>query len=384
VTDTPQQQLAQQVHASGTRAVLAITGGGSGAISALLGVPGASRSILAAVVPYASTALVEWLGAEPDEYCSSRTARAMAMAAYLKAGGYDPPAVVCGVACTASLASDRPKRGAHRIHVAWQTATTSAASSLELVKGHRSRAEEEALAADLMLNAVAEACGAAAHLELPLAGGEQVVASRVTAPVDVQNLLAGRTETVPAPGGEVELPQAVFSGAFDPLHTGHRKMVEVAGQVLGSDVAYEISIDNVDKPPLDFIEIDRRRRQFAGGDTVWLTRAATFVKKAQLFPGATFVVGADTIERIGHPRYYGDQAALDAAIESIAAAGCRFLVFGRVADGQFRTLEDLRLPDTLGRLCQGVPENTFREDVSSTQLRTGLPPSHSPSDDNAR
>jgi nicotinamide mononucleotide (NMN) deamidase PncC len=365
------------------RAVLAVTGGGSGAISTLLGEPGASRSILAAIVPYAPQALVEWLGGEPDEFCSSRTARAMAMAAYLKAAEYDRQATVCGVACTASLASDRPKRGAHRIHVAWQTADTTAAFSLQLVKGRRSRAEEESLAAMLTLNAVAEACGAASRLDLPLVDGEQVIAARVTAPADVQDLLGGKTSAVHPDGAKRTLPRAVLSGAFDPLHAGHRKMAAVAGQMLGCDVAFEMSIDNVDKPPLDFIEIDHRRRQFSDRDAVWLTRAPTFVKKAQLFPGATFVVGADTIERIGQQRYYGDQAALAAAIESIAAAGCRFLVFGRAADGRFRTLDDLRLPETLGKLCRGVPENTFREDVSSTELRAGQRSAHASSDDDA-
>ncbi len=161
----------------------------------------------------------------------------------------------------------------------------------------------------------------------------------------------------------------MFPGAFNPLHAGHRKMAEIAAERLGSDVAYEISIENVDKPPTDFIEIDHRLRQFSVGEAVWLTRAPTFVKKAALFPGATFVVGADTIERVGQERYYGHRAALDEAISRIAAAGCRFLVFGRAIAGTFRTLEDLSLPAGLAALCTGVPAEAFREDVSSTEIR---------------
>lgn len=370
MTDTSEQQLAQEVHSSGTRMVIAVTGGGSGAISTLLGEPGASQSILAAVVPYAPQALVEWLGGKPNEFCSSRTARAMAMMAFLKAKGYDPAAAVCGAAATASLASDRPKRGAHRIHLAWQSATTTAAYSLEMEKGRRSRAEEEVLAATLLLNLVAEACGAAARLNLPLVEGERVQTARVEAPASQQELLAGQTGAVPlGTARKAAAPRAVFPGAFNPLHTAHRKMVTAAKAMLGCDVALEISIENVDKPPLDYIEIDDRLRQFTDDDAVWLTRAPTFVRKAQLFPGATFVVGADTIERIGHQRYYADQAALDAAIENLAAAGCRFLVFGRTTGGRFRTLDDLRLPESLAKLCRGVPESAFRQDISSTELR---------------
>lgn len=350
--------------------MIAVTGGGSGAISTLLGEPGASRSILAATVPYAPEALIEWLGGPPDEFCSSRTARAMAMRAFLKAHIYDPQAAACGVAATASLASDRPKRGPHRIHGAWQTAATTAAWSLELEKGRRSRSEEERVAAALVLNAVAEVCGTSDRLELPLVEGERVETASVDAPRDQQDLLAGRVQVVPlgaAVGGGV--PRAVFPGAFNPLHAAHRKMAAAAGKLLGCDVALELSIDNVDKPPLDFIEIDRRVRQFSQRDAVWLTRAATFVKKAELFPGATFVVGADTIERIGQVRYYGHPSALEEALTEIASRGCRFLVFGRTIDGRFRTLGDLQLPAALAALCRGVPEADFREDISSTQLR---------------
>ena len=101
---------------------MAATGGGSRAIADLLEVPGGSKTLLEAVVPYSAPAMVEWLGGVPDEFCSAATARAMAMVAFQRARRYEEPeSTVAGVACTASLASDRPKRGPHRIHVAVQT-----------------------------------------------------------------------------------------------------------------------------------------------------------------------------------------------------------------------------------------------------------------------
>jgi hypothetical protein len=106
--------------------------------------------------------------------------------------------------------------------------------------------------------------------------------------------------------------------------------------------------------------------------SIALTRAPTFREKAEAFPGATFVVGVDTLLRIAEPRYYGDDhAKRDAAIAEIAERGCRFLVFGRELDGRFVTLGDLNLPTELRRLCDEVPESEFREDVSSTELRKG-------------
>ena len=365
------EQLAQEVHVGRARYVIVVTGGGSGAIATLLGVPGASRSILAAAVPYAAEALTEWLGGKPDEFCSAKTARAMAMAAFLRAKSYDPQAETCGAACTASLASDRPKRGGHRAHFAFQTASATTVSSVELVKGQRSRAEEEAVVSALLLNGIAVVSGTKGRLEVPLLEVEQVQSERVVAPLEQQDLLAGRTRAVALGAAQREpQPRAVFSGAFHPLHAGHRRMAEIAAQTLGCEVAFEISIVNVDKPPLDFIEIDGRTRQFAPEQAVWLTRAANFTEKAELFPGATFVVGADTIARIAHPRYYGgQQVVVDRAIETIAARGCRFLVFGRAVEGTFRTLADLHIPAALERICQAVPESVFRDDVSSTHLR---------------
>ena len=98
-------------HACGRPAVLAITGGGTAAIARLLGVPGGSRSVLEAVVPYANAALTEWLSREPDAFCSADTALMMAAVAWQRAArlageGHD----VIGVACTASLVSDTDRK----------------------------------------------------------------------------------------------------------------------------------------------------------------------------------------------------------------------------------------------------------------------------------
>jgi nicotinamide mononucleotide (NMN) deamidase PncC len=384
------------IHASGMRLVLGVTGGGSQAISTLLSVPGGSRSVLAAVVPYSATALAEWLRGRPDHFCSEHTARLMAMAAYEQAqhlaaaeGGTVP---VAGVACTASLTSDRPKHGAHRVHVAAQTAGFTAVASLELTKGARDRQGEEDLAARFLLNMVAQGCGLPGRLSLALQAPECVVENGTVAPAEWKALFAGEINHVLATRSAIEddrsapdaatthvaLPTIVFPGAFHPLHAAHRAMAEIAAARLAAPVHWEISIANVEKPPLDFHEMRLRSAQFTSADSaelalpLWFTRAPTFVEKAAIFPGATFIVGADTIERIAQPRYYGnDPQACQAAIESIAAAGCRFLVFGRRAEACFDTLADLRLPPALRAICDEVSEEEFRHDLSSTELRRG-------------
>jgi nicotinic acid mononucleotide adenylyltransferase len=384
--------LVTLIHGAPIRLVLAITGGGSRAIAELLEVPGGSRTLLEAVVPYSSKALEDWLGSAPEQFCSSRTARAMAMAAYSRgrellapesAAAQESHPTLVGVGCTASLVSDRPKRGAHRVHVAWQSGSTTASYSIELVKGRRHRIEEEAAASRIVLNAIADAAGLPNRLDIGNLGDEPLEHERIDAPALWQALLAGKLTGVrhennvfpPVVGllysdsGAWTGQRAIFPGAFNPLHNGHRQMIELAANTLGVPVDIEISIENVDKPSLDFIEMDRRLRQFER-QTVWFTRAPTFVQKTALFPGATFVVGADTMRRIADRRYYcGDPAAAAAAIDIIAQRGTRFLVFGRERDGRLETLSQLDLPANLRELCTQVPIEQFRLDISSTSLR---------------
>ena len=85
------EQLVQEIHDSPTRIVLAAAGGGSRAIADLLEVPGGSRTLLEAVVPYSAAAMTAWLGGPTDEACSAATARAMAMVAFLRAGSTTTP-----------------------------------------------------------------------------------------------------------------------------------------------------------------------------------------------------------------------------------------------------------------------------------------------------
>jgi hypothetical protein len=370
-------QLVQQIHDAPQRIVLAATGGGSRAIADLLEVPGASRTLLSAFVPYSAEAMIDYLGSRPDEFCSPRTARAMAMAAFLharKLGQSDAASAdrmgdLAGVACTAGLVTDRPRRGSHRIHVALQTVALTACWSLELLKDRRSRPEEEQVAGRLLLNVTAEAKGIDARLTLDLLEGEKVVESRTEAVQPWRDLLLGKVEIV-SQGKTVPANPAILSGAFNPLHVGHRRIAEVGADLLKKPVVMEITIINPDKPPLDYFEIDRRTKQFAADQPLILTRAATFTDKARLFQGATFLVGADTMRRIGMDRYYhNDPAVCRNALEYIAKRGCRFLVYGRDMGTGFMQLADLDLPDVLRNICREVPPEIFRENVSSTGIR---------------
>ena len=164
-------------------------------------------------------------------------------------------------------------------------------------------------------------------------------------------------------------PYALFPGAFNPLHSGHINMAKWAQGCLKIPIIFELSIVNVDKPPLKAAEIARRACLFIN-ETLFLTQAPTFVEKALLFPNVTFLVGIDTLVRIAASRYYGSKKARDRAIETIVQRGCRFLVFGRNTGSSFQHLGSVELKEDIRALCLGVSEVDFREDISSTQIRS--------------
>lgn len=373
---TEPRDLVGKIHSTPQRAVVAVAGAGSQAVAWLLDVAGASRTLLEVLVPYGSKSMVAFLGREPDQYVSVATAEDMARSAYRRAQSLreeDYP--VLGLGCTATIATDRPKRGEHRCHIAvWDDARV-ATYTLVLDKGFRDRAGEEDVVSRLVLQALAEACGIDQDLPVGLTGGDKLDSQTREHGDPVSRLLAGDASTVlVSPDGSMAVDRpvnaALLPGSFSPFHYGHAQLAECASEILGTEVVYELSVVNVDKPQLAQSEVISRLSQFADKGSVVLTRAETFRKKADLFPGSTFVIGWDTAVRLVAPRYYGGESmAMLTALAEIWAAGCRFLVAGRRDGETFRTLDDVPVPQGFQPLFQAIAESNFRADISSTALR---------------
>jgi hypothetical protein len=162
-SDPAWQQLISALHASGSKAALAITGGGSGAVGELLRVPGASRLLIEAQVPYDGLALATFLGFAPAQACSADTATAMARSAQARAAKLVPSGIeLVGLGATAALVSDRPRKGEHRFHIAFANSARVAHCTGAMAKGRRDRAAEEDLVSRAIILWLARACGIAA------------------------------------------------------------------------------------------------------------------------------------------------------------------------------------------------------------------------------
>jgi len=277
--------------------------------------------------------------------------------------------------------SDRPRRGEHRFHIAFASSAGIAHCTCVMAKGRRDRAAEEDLVSRAIVLWLARACAIAAPSPQSLIDADEhyaetVVAAGNSAGDTIDQLLAGERDRVTVqPDGQMMLaapqPSVLFPGSFNPMHEGHVLLARVAQELRQQPLAFEISVTNVDKPPLAGETVRQRLAQFAWKSPVELTRAPTFLEKSRLFPRTTFVIGADTAERLFGRKYYGDdEARMHEALEEIASSGASFLVAVRIdAAGRVRALGDISVPRRYADLFSEIPEHRFRVDTSSSEIR---------------
>jgi len=390
-------ELIFQIHKSPCKIVLSITGGGAEIIGELLRHGSGSATVLDAVVPYSTDAMDRFLGRKPEKYCSEKIARLMAMVAYQralelsKANGFaDQEVIGIGATCKLKAANEREGRK-HEIHVAIQAACETGVFTLELI-GDRTREEEEKIVALLIFNVLARHCCVPEidlldRVEIGEGKKEDIIERYESVSGPVGDLLQQKICSQKSPdetlgmvrtdfneskaSAKPEKIRLVFPGSFDPCHRNHVYMAKLASEKLGEPVHFEISLTNVDKPPIDFISLNQRLdslrkykdEAFVGG--VCLTNAPLFLQKADLFPNSTFIIGADTFNRLFDAKYYGGKVDTTAILRQFREKNIRFMVFQR------KSVEISVKPEIL-EFCEIVPMEEYEDDgISSTEIRRG-------------
>lgn len=370
------QHAIESIHASPHKLVLEFAGAGSLALWWLHSIPGSSHTVLEATDRYTTASLNDLLGSNPRKFVSVDTAIVMARHAYERAvhlNGTKGYKLLLGVACTATIATNYIKHGEHRCVIAVQSGEGIATYDLRMKKGYRDRAGEEMLVSQLLVCGIVHACSLSLPISLNLAPGENLREHNLAFTEPVGRLLTHAVDTVTAyPHGiqiaDEPIQGALLSGSFNPLHEGHMRLAEVAEAQLGMPVVFEMPVVNADKGILTPAEIEQRIEQFTHHPVV-LTRAPLFSDKASIFPGAVFIIGYDTAVRLLDKHYYQGENGLHVALQTIRDAGCRFLVAGRLLDGEFRMLSHMAIPSDFADMFMPLSEEAFRVDISSTAIR---------------
>ena len=373
---TKSRSLVETIHKTPHQLVYVAAGAGTNALNALFSVAGASGTALECLVPYSKPSFVDFLGREPDKFVSMETALLLAGRAQTRAQMLreDTGSPVIGVSCTATIVTDRPKRGEHRAFIATWQPERIVCYQLKMEKGVRNREGEEQLVSHVVLNAIAHAASLDDAIPLDLVDGDVLIETVFALGDVVDDLYAGEINYFGVHDfGRIRKtdasPQVLLPGSFNPLHAGHLGMAEAASVHLGKPVAFEISAFNVDKPPIDKSSALERLAQFAGQHAVYLSNAPTFVEKTRLFGETTFVVGYDTAERIVQKRYYSNsEQEMHARLHEMLAINTHFVVADRVGDdGLVYSIDELDMDEQFRQMFSRLPD--FRLDISSSALR---------------
>lgn len=353
--------------------VLAVTGGGQGIIGDITRHGGMSSTLLEAIVPYSGASFAALVGGPVDHIVSSQASRAAAMACYRRAMKYSSGEKVFGMASSAALAKPDGERYGrkHKVHMTIQDFERTI--DMEIAYGGRTRADEEDLTATCIREAIKWGCHIAGDIDRKLSkvARDSFVITTGYGSIQARQLVHGAIDRYQTAWS----PTAIFSSSCNPLHDGHFAMLHDASNRLGRPVDVELCIRNADKPPLDYITLNERfahcqkefeRRMYMG--SVIPTNVPLFFDKARLFPGATFVVGSDTFERILSPKYYGSYGAVMEGLLNMSRYDAKFLVYPRKG----HTWSDRLVPKEI--MSRAAKFTTYLTDfevpeISSTELR---------------
>jgi nicotinamide mononucleotide (NMN) deamidase PncC len=362
----------QDIHSSDLQIVLVIAGVGHKALSWLLEIPGASNTLLSSNIPYSEKSMNEYLCETPDKSVSASTSKKMARSAYKNAVKLGTNSRnLMGIGCTGSITTNRIRKGVNEAFISTWSPTRTATAHVTFEKQNNDRLKEEADVSTTIIKLI--------HEEIIGTNTSNILTGSYLSKTEKKHatkmdaLIFSQIDSMEIEGDnsivDSRFTGCILSGSFNPLHQGHVKLLSLGANITKKNPAFELSVFNVDKPPLEIKDIGKRISQFSNNKFL-LSNAPLFSGKSKLFPKSTFMIGWDTAIRLIDSKYYKENTnKMYDSLHEIEKNGCNFLVAGRLSNGEFRQLSELNIPTRFANLFTEIPESEFRIDVSSTQLR---------------
>ena len=239
---------------------LAMAGGGSAALSAIAGRKGASAVLIDSRLAYSRKAADELRGfGGVGGFCSAEMALDLAHAAFSSAVSLDDRRrnQRLGIGVASALATEPPRAGRDRAHLAVVGEGTAAGWHLNLDAWPGDRGYQELLTGAATLLAAWRGAGCGPGEPRGPAGLAESLNPQEPAPAYWLNrVVSGRLSWVRCEpdgswSGDGKPPTAILAGSFNPLHDGHLGLAAAAGSHLGTAVELELSMQNVDKERID-------------------------------------------------------------------------------------------------------------------------------------
>lgn len=324
------ENLVKKIHDSKYKVVMAITGGGTEAVGELCKYGGASNTLIEATVCYNQTSFDSYVGGKPDKYASVDAAAQLATSSFLRVihqhGVSDEEAI--GLGATMSLGKAEPEREGrkHQVYMAYVHKNILYTKELEIQPLGLTRKQEEEFAARLVIKLLAMACQVIDKEEIKESYGEEYT-------VDLGTLYSCGWEAYKIYTGQKKWDLSlaekttglIFPGSFNPIHDGHKNIIQKVNEKTGTLIDLEVSIKNVEKPILSYKgfcdrinEVTKAKNEGVPINGLILTCAPKFIEKTKDllkkkcedprdlddYELPSFIMGADTLQRIHDSKYY--------------------------------------------------------------------------------
>lgn len=312
---------------SGKKISIVATGGGSQFLHDFLIEGGASKVLESFEMPYSCEAISDYLnsGKEKLKFNSEKTARRLSVAAFYK----HKCDIAVGITC--SLYTENQREG--RENSAYISIYTKNWITVKKLALNGSRFIQEYCLSEVVTNFILDAINNNVEVTLN------------------NNYFAYSIS-------EIKENDFIYSGSFNPLHDGHRSIINfIRCLPLPNKLWIDICPNHFYKNPIDGIEIANRFSQFSNELKI-STQSPTILEKAkEIGKKITFILGEDVLAKIS----IEDQ-------DQLAKIGCKLLLFKR-GGYKLENVGPYFNPNLRHSLQEVVDKEYIPVKLSSTEIR---------------